>query len=178
MGLPVGQVGSSRGKDFGEKVVRKKEGSHARADGHASEVPQSAAANAAENIVGQVLGGYSLFAGALQNVNLVVQLVVKVAGHRGGMDGADINAQGLQFNVQTAGELAHKGLGSTVHARKWSWDETGNTGSEDDAALLLFTDPFGGKVVGNVDNRSSIACLEKTNEENNNLRKHDKSTSI
>ena len=72
MGLPVGQVGGSRGKDFGEKVVGKKEGSHARTDGHASEVPQSAAANATENVVGQVLGGHGLFAGALQNVNLVV----------------------------------------------------------------------------------------------------------
>ena len=90
------------------------------------------------------------------------------------MNGADINAQGLQFNVQTAGELAHKGLSSTVHARKRSWNKAGNTGSEDDAALLLFTDPFGGKVVGNVDNRSSIACLEKIEGRKNSLSKHDK----
>ena len=68
--------------------------------------------------------------------------------------------------MQTAGQLAHKGLGSTVHARKWGWDKTGNTGSENDAALLLGTDPLGGKVVGNVDSGSGIACLKKKNKEN------------
>ena len=157
MGLPIGQIGSSGRKHFGEKVVGQKEGSHARADGHASQISESAASNRSENVVGQILRGNGLFAGGLQNVNLVVEVIVKVAGHGGGMDGADVNAQRLQLNVQAASELADKGLGSTIHARKGGWNESCNTGSENNASLLFGTDQFGGKMVGNVDSGSGIA---------------------
>ena len=162
MGLPVGQVGCRSGKDFREKVIRDKEGSHARADGHASQVPQGTAANAAEKIVGQILRGNSLFAGALQNINLVVEVVVKVAGHGRWVDGADVDSQRLQFDVQAASQLTHKGFGSTVHARKGGWNETGDAGSEDDTSLLFGSNQFGRKVVGNVDSGSGIACMERT----------------
>ncbi len=99
MGLPIGQVGGSSGKDFREKIVGQEEGSHARTDGHASQITEGAASNRAENVVGKILGWDGLFARRLQNVNLVVKVVVKVTGHRGWVDGTDIDTQGLQLNV-------------------------------------------------------------------------------
>ena len=111
MGLPIGQVGSGGSKDFREKVVGQKEGSHARTDSHASKVTEGAATDATEDVIGKILWRDGLFAGTFQNVNLVVEIVVKVAGHGRWVHSANVDSQGLQLNVQTASQLANKGLG-------------------------------------------------------------------
>lgn len=92
VGLPIGKEGCRSGEHFREKVVRKEEGSHARTDRHASQISEGTASNAAKDVIGEVLWWDGLFARTLQDIDLVVEIVVKITGHGGWVHGTHIDS--------------------------------------------------------------------------------------
>ena len=155
--LPVGQIGSRSSKYFGEKVVGQKEGSHASSHCHATEIAQGTGPNTTKDIIGKSLRGDRGLASALQNFNFVVQVIVKVGRDRRRVDGANVNPQSLELNVQTAGQLVDEGLGRPVHARKGSRDPPSDAGRKDDTSLPFIGDHFSNEMMRHIHGRRCIA---------------------
>lgn len=73
------------------------------------------------------------------------------------MNRANVNAERLEFNVQTRGQLRDERLGTRVHGRKGSGNKASDAAGKDDAASLLVADHLLGKVVSDVDGRRGVA---------------------
>ena len=155
--LVVRQIRGSRGEHLGEEVVRKEEGSHARTPGHASQIAKGTDTNAPEDVVGKLLGRNGALLRGLHQLDLMIDLVVKVTGHRRGVDGTNVNAEILDLDVQTAGELRHKGLGRCVHGSERGGDKSRHRRREHDAALQFLLHQNLDEVMRNIDRRRRIA---------------------
>ena len=156
--FPVGQKGCRRSKERRKKVVGQPECAHTGAPRQRSQIAQrTARPNAAQKIVGNVVGIGGRLRRRLDEVHLVIEMVVKVAPDGTRVHGAHVNAERLRFNVHAGGQLTDKGFRAGVHGRKRSGNKACHAAGKDNATPSTLCNEGADKVVCDLQGRRGVA---------------------
>lgn len=157
MGLVVPKEGRSCREHSREKIVGNEARPQPRPNRHGPEVPQVPRVDRLKYVPRNTVWLDGRLLGVLHKLDLVLDLVIKVAVDGAGVDGADVDPEVRDLYCDAAGELAHEGLGGSVHDGEGGGNVTSDARGEAYATLELFGDEDPEEVVGDADSGSGVA---------------------